>query len=203
VRRALLGLAVLALALLAVSRFWPTVQRIETVGGAHHDRASLLRLARVAPGDPLLWITRWRVDGLSEDPWIRRARVTRHWPDAVAIAVWERTPLARSGEGAGATVWAEDGTVLPGARESERASLPVVRGWGGDRVGEALTLLRLLKDREPKVIQYTPEGFEIALSDAVLFTPGVAALRRQWAAVERHRGGRLAVYPWGVSRTHE
>jgi len=203
VRRALLALTLVTLALLAVSRFWPTVDRVETFPGPHHDRGALMRLARVAPGVPLLWITRWRVDALTADPWIRRARVTRHWPDTVSIAVWERTPLARAGEAPGATVWAEDGTVLPGAREAERASLPVVRGWGGDRTEEALTLVRLLRDREPKVIQYTPEGFEIALSDAVLFTPGVSALRRQWAAVERHRGGRLAVYPWGVSRTNE
>lgn len=202
-RRVLAGLLVALLAVLGASRFWPTVERVEVTGVVHHDAERVMRLARVAPGDPLLWITRWRVAGLTEDPWVRRARVTRHWPDTVSIAVWERTPLARSGLGEDATVWADDGTVLPSASADERADLPVVEGWGGDRTEEALELIRLLRERAPEVIQYTPEGFEIALSDTVVFTPDAAALRRQWAAVERHRGGRLAVYPWGVSKAHE
>lgn len=202
-RALLLITGLLVVAALGVTRFWPTVERIEVTGARHHATGDVLRLARVAPGDPLLWITTWRVSGLSDDPWIARARVTRHWPDTVSIAVWERTPLARSGEGPEALVWARDGTVLPSATEGERADLPVVTGWGGDRTADALELVDLVRSRGPKVIQYSPEGFEIALSDAVLFTPDVSSLRRQWAAVERHRGGRLAVYPWGVSKAHE
>lgn len=202
-RALLLISSLLVVAALGVTRFWPTVERIEVTGTHHHDTGDVLRLARVAPGDPLLWITTWRVSGLSEDPWIARARVTRHWPDTVSIAVWERAPLARSGDGPEAQVWARDATVLPGTSAEERADLAMVTGWGGDRTAEALQLVDLLRSRVPKVIQYSPEGFEIALSDAVLFTPDVSSLRRQWAAVERHRGGRLAVYPWGVSKAYE
>ncbi len=202
-RALLLTIGLLLVAGSGVTRFWPTVERIEVTGGRHHDPGDVLRLARVAPGDPLLWITTWRVSGLTDDPWIARARVTRHWPDTVSIAIWERAPLARSGEGPEARIWARDGTVLPGASAEERADLPIVTGWGGDRTAEALELVDLVRSRGPKVIQYSPEGFEIALSDAVLFTPDVSSLRRQWAAVERHRGGRLAVYPWGVSKAHE
>ncbi len=202
-RALLLTVGLLIVAALGVTRFWPTVERIEVTGTRHHAVGDVLRLARVAPGDPLLWITTWRVSGLSADPWIARARVTRHWPDTVSIAVWERAPLARSGDEPEARVWARDGTVLPSASAEERADLPIVTGWGGDRTAEALELVDLVRSRLPKVIQYSPEGFEIALSDAVLFTPDVSSLRRQWAAVERHRGGRLAVYPWGVSKAHE
>lgn len=196
----LIVLAVLLLAILAVTRFWPPVERIEVTGARHHEPATVLRLARIAPGDPLLWITRWRVAALQDDPWIRQARVIRHWPDAVSVRVWERVPLARDGRGPDAVVWARDGTVLPSTTEAEREGLTVVEGWGGDRTAEALALLRLLTERDPEVIQYSPEGFEIELSDTVLFTPDIAALRRHWAAVESHRGGRLAVYPWGVSK---
>lgn len=196
----LLVLVALLLGILAVTRFWPPVERIEVVGAEHHDPASVSRLARIAPGEPLLWITRWRVAGLQDDPWILRARVIRHWPGTVSVRVWERAPLARSHPGDDAVVWAEDGTILPGTTAEERAGLPVLDGWGADRTEEGLELLRLLMDREPEVVQYSPEGFEIELSDTVLFTPDIAALRRQWAAVESHRGGRLAVYPWGVSK---
>ncbi|MEX2502603.1 MAG: FtsQ-type POTRA domain-containing protein, partial [Trueperaceae bacterium] len=200
----LLAASLLAsLALVAVSRFVPTVERIEVVGAQHHDRASLLRVARVAPGDPLLWITRWRVAGLNMDPWVRRARVIRHWPDTVVLTVWEREPAARASGEADAVAWAWDGTVLPNVPEPVMASLPIVRGWGRDRTDEAMDLLEVLRDRGPLVIEYAPEGFEIALPDGTVFTPDLAALQRQWAAVESHRGGRIAVYPWGVSKAHE
>ena len=199
-----LALTILALlAFAGASRFWPTVERIEVSGSAHLSEERVLRLARIAPGDPLLWITRWRVAELTRDPWVARARITRHWPDAVSVAVWERLPHARSSRTSDAVVWARDGTVLPGTREAERAGLPVIEGWGGDRLDEALDLVSLLKSRGPEVIEYSPEGFEIALSDALLFTPNVEAVRRHWAAVDSHRGGRLAVYPWGVSRSDE
>ena len=81
----LAALLVVLLAVLGASRFWPAVERVEVSGAVHHDVEQVMRLARVAPGDPLLWITRWRVAGLTEDPWVRRARVTRHWPDTTGI----------------------------------------------------------------------------------------------------------------------
>ncbi len=202
-RRGLVVLVLLTLILLAATRFWPTVERIEIVGAQHHAPRTIADLARVQHGDPLLWITRWRADDLARDPWIESARLTRHWPDTVSIAVWERTPFARSGTQMRDVVWAEDGTPLPGASVQERVSLPIVRGWGEDRRVEAMDLLRLLSDRNPRVIEYSPLGFEIVLADVVILTPDRAALERQWAAVERTREGRLAIYPWGVSVADE
>ena len=202
-RLALASALLLTLAGAAVTRFVPVVDRIEVVGAVHHAPAEVARIARVAHGDPLLWITRWRVVGLDDDPWIRRARVIRHWPGTVVVTVWEREPAYREAQGDDAIVRAWDGTALPNVGAEDRASLPVVRGWGRDRSDEARDLLKVLRERSPLVIEYSPEGFEIALPDGTVFTPDLDALQRQWAAVERHRGGRLAVYPWGVSRTHE
>lgn len=200
VRRALLvGVLVVSGGFLAATRFWPTVQRIEIVGAGHHAPVAIAELARVSHGDPLLWITRWRAAGLARDPWIAAARVTRHWPDTVSIAVWERTPSARGGTDADAVVWADDGTPLPGVPLGERGSLPIVRGWGVDRTAEAMELLNLLSERNPKVVEYSPVGFEIVLANVVILTPDRTSLERQWAAVERVRTGRLAIYPWGVS----
>ncbi|MDR9390867.1 MAG: FtsQ-type POTRA domain-containing protein [Trueperaceae bacterium] len=201
-RRALLAAALL-LALLAGTRVTPTVERIEVVGADHHAPADVARLARIAHGDPLLWITAWRVDDLVRDPWIAAAHVERRWPDAVRITVEERTPFARNGTAMNAVVWAEDGTVLPDVAALERADLPVVRGWGPPRREEAFALLRLLRNEDPKVIEYAPMGFTIALADLHVRTPDLEALRREWAAVRAAGSGRVAIYPWGVSVADE
>lgn len=188
-------LLVVLVAVVAVSRFWPTVERLEVLGHEHLSRADVLRLANLAPGDPFLWVTRFRTGALLEEPWVLQARITRHWPDTVAVAVWERTPVLFDG-----TVgYAADGTALPGVDPEVAAALPRLEGWGTPRLDEALALLGMLGPREPRVITYGPEGFEVVLADAVLFTPSVDALRAQWSAFESQRGSRVSVYPWGVS----
>ncbi len=198
-RALLIALLVLAAAALVTSRFVPSVQRVEVSGNEHLSRAQVLRLADVTPGVPFLWVTSFRLRHLVHDPWVRRVRVIRHWPDIISIMVWERQPALTDGT----TTWAADGTVLPGVPPDVQAALPRLKGWGPPRLKEAMTLLRLLHPYGPKVISYTPEGFEIQLTGTYLFTPSAEALEKQWAAFESHRGGRVAVYPWGVSKAHE
>jgi hypothetical protein len=186
---------ILLVALVGVTRFWPLVERVEVIGNVHHDAATVMRLADVAPGDPFLWVTSFRVRGLVADPWVLHTRVTRHWPDTIAIGVQERVPVISDG----ARAWAADATLLPGLGPDDHAALPRLGGWGTPRLEEALVLLAMLERYGVRVITYTPEGFEIQLPNATVFTPSVDALRAQWSAFESQRGGRIAVYPWGVS----
>lgn len=183
-------------ALVTVTRFYPAIVRVEVIGNEHLSRADVLRLANVAPGDPLLWVTRHRVRRLLEEPWVLQARITRHWPDTVALAIAERRPVLQGDDG---IAWAADGVALRGADPERWGDLPRLEGWGTPRTDEALALLAMLAGRGARVITYGPEGFEVVLADAVLFTPSVDALRAQWSAFESQRGGRVAVYPWGVS----
>jgi cell division septal protein FtsQ len=187
--------ALLLVALVLVTRYWPTIERVEVIGNAHHSRERVLRLANVAPGDPFLWVTRFGLGGLVNDPWVLHTRVIRHWPDTIAISLVERVPVISDG----VTAWAEDGTVLPDVPSEELAALPRLAGWGTPRLEEALELLGMLSPHGVEVITYTPEGFEVVLANVVLVTPSVEALRAQWSAFESQRGGRVSVYPWGVS----
>lgn len=198
-RRLLVATLVALGAALVVSRFAPRVEHVTVAGQVHHDAAAIMRLADVAVGDPFLWVTAGRVRGLAADPWVLQALVVRQWPDKVAITVRERFPALTSG----ATTWADDGTVLVGATPAETAGLPLLEGWGPERVTEALALLRLLRPFGVRVISYSPEGFDIELNGTRLFTPSAEALREHWSAFVSHRGGRMAVYPWGVSKAHE
>ena len=187
--------AVVLVALVIGTRLWPAVERVEVLGNVHHSRSQVLRLADIAPGDPFLWVTRFSLRVLQNDPWILHTRVTRHWPDTIAIVVQERVPVLSDG----VTSWAMDGTALPGVQPEVRAGLPLLSGWGTPRLEEALDLLAMLSGYGVEVITYTPEGFEVQLAEAVLITPSVEALRMQWSAFESQRGRRVAVYPWGVS----
>ncbi len=194
-RAFLIILLVLLCALVATSRFWPVVERAEVLGEQHLSRTEVLRLADLAPGDPFLWVTRFSMRGLMQEPWVLQARVTRHWPATVAIRVTERQPLLSDGQ----VAWAADGTALLGADPEVLAALPRLEGWGHPRLEEAIELLHMLVGRGVRVITYGPEGFEVELEELELFTPSVDALRTQWSAFESQRGGRVAVYPWGVS----
>lgn len=195
------GLALLLLlgACVVVSLFYPKVQHVTVEGAQHHSPEAVALLANVRVGDAFLWVTRGRLQGLDQDPWVLNAVVVRQWPDRVHIAIRERVPALTDGT----STWADDGTVLHGATAGETASLPLLQGWGEPRTPEALELLRLLRPFGVRVISYSPEGFEILLDDSELFTPDVQALRQQWSAFVSHRGGRIAVYPWGVSRANE
>ncbi len=192
-------LGLLATGLGVGSRFWPLVDQVHVIGNARYSREQILWLANLDAGSPLLWVSRGSLSGLERDPWIARSSVVRHWPDTVSITVWEREPFMTDGE----QVWSHDGVLLPDVDPAVREGLPLVAGWGEPRTAELVRLLDLLSDRAPEVISYTPDGFDIIIGEARIFTPSVAALEAQWAAVRDVSGGQVSVYPWGVSESNE
>ncbi len=197
-RPLMLALLVALFALLVTTRFYPQVTRIEVLGASHYSDEEILALANLERGDPLLWVTKWRSGALVQDPWIRRARIIRHWPGTLSVAVWEREPFARFGE----TVYAVDGTVLPNG-STEREELVTLRGWGPDRTDEALALLKLVAPYEPEVLSYSPSGFDIRFSESSpkssVYTPSVELLQTHWSGFAGQSEKQIAVYPWGVS----
>ncbi len=198
-RGLLIALLVLAAALVVTSRFVPKIATVSVAGNVHHSVEHVLDSAGIAVGAPLLWVTRGSVRGLAADPWVSNVTVVRVWPDEVRVLITERSPVLVSGD----LALAGDGTVLPGATAAEIAELPRLEGWGTSRAAEAIELARLLEPFGPKVVSYSPAGFKIQLTGGTLLTPSAEALRAQWSAFVSHRGGRVAVYPWGVSASDE
>lgn len=95
--------AVLLAALLAVSmaRLWPWLDRpvreLRIVGVLTWlTPAQLAAAAAIAPGTRLFAVdlaaVRARVAAL---PWVAQVRVTRRWPEAIELRVWQRQPYAR------------------------------------------------------------------------------------------------------------
>ena len=158
-----------------------------------------MRLARAEPGAPFFWITRSRVSDLRLSPWIQNAVVYRHWPDTLSITVEERKPAFSDGF----MSYSLDGTALSGLTKFEQDALIQVSGWGEPRFEEVLTLLNHLAELEPKVLSYSPAGFQIQLAESQLFTPSAALLQENWASFLSQQGTHAYVYPWGVSTAHD
>jgi len=203
VTRWLAAVVVAAMVGAAATRFVPAIDTVRVVGNVHHDPADVMRIARVAPGDPFLWTTRVRVSRLANDPWIASASVEKRWPNRVTIVVTERTPVAWNGDVGAPTAWALDGTALPGTTPGDLASLPVVEGWGPTRLVEALAIVDLLRERDVALVEWHPEGFTIHVGEIVVATPGIASLEASWAAVDGVEAGPASVYPWGASVANE
>ncbi len=194
-RIVLRALFVLSLLVVGVSLFYPKIERVQVSGASHYSEADILRLARVRVGFPLLWVTKQRVGALARDPWILGAQVVRKWPGTLYLSVTERTPVLVQG----ATAYALDGTVLPGATSADRARAVPLRGWGPDRSKEALAIYRLVASKRPQMLSYAPSGFTVSFAGSSLYTPGAEVLRAHWSAFVEQQAARVAVYPWGVS----
>lgn len=115
--RWLIGLGVLAaVALLAYGASISPFLAVNTVtvrGAQHTKVAQLEQAAGVVKGDALFWLsTDDAVKGLQAVPYVRRAKVTKEWPDTVHITVTERTPAAWAEGSTGKVLVDGDGRVL-------------------------------------------------------------------------------------------
>jgi cell division protein FtsQ len=130
--RWLIGVGVLAaVAVLAYGASISPFLDVDTVAvrGAHHTQVSQLeQAAGVAKGDALFWFsTDEAVAGLEAVPYVRRAKVTKEWPDTVRIAVTERTPAAWAESSTGKVLVDGQGRVLE-VVDAPPAGLPQLLG---------------------------------------------------------------------------
>ena len=192
VSRALL-LGLLAATLYVASLvLWP-IERVEVEGAAHLERARVLALANLYPGDPWLWATPQKLAALRREPWVREAVLERPRIGVVRIVLRERTPVATLATPAGTVGLAADGTPLPGAE----ATGPVIEGFGGDRTLQALEIARLIPEAER--IRYDPAGFTVDWGARQLWVRSLENLRVWLPRVNMLRGNDVAIYSWGVS----
>ena len=171
---------------------WP-IEQIEVVGIAHLERARVLEVADLYPGDPWLWATSGRLEALRNDPWVLEARLERPRVGAVRIVVRERVPVATLATAEGSVGLAADGTRLPGAEPTG----PLIEGFGNDRTLEALQIAALLPTAER--IAYNPAGFTVDWEGRHLWIRNLENLRVWLPRVNMIRGNDVAIYSWGVS----
>ena len=84
------------------------------IRGLHHlTAAEVERAGGIHPGDAMLWLDPSRVvRDLEALPYVRRATVSREWPDTVRVTVHERRPVAWVDGPTGKAVVDRSGRVL-------------------------------------------------------------------------------------------
>ncbi|GAA5533192.1 FtsQ-type POTRA domain-containing protein [Deinococcus metallilatus] len=192
-----LGAAVV-IGALAGSWYGLPVRTVTVEGNAQLTAAQVRRLAGLTPGFSWPYYGAWRAQGLASTPWIRSAVVTRRFPDAVDVRVVERVPFARWQRPDGSVVaLAEDGTVLPGAGHLD--ALPLLSGWGPDRLRDALFVARALQQYNVQSVAYTPSGITAQTANGTVWSGDLKNLLKYAGAIVQFPSKQIHIYPWGVS----
>ncbi len=190
--------AVLVAGALAASWFALPIRTVTVVGERHLTAAQVRGLAGLTPGFGWLYYGAWRADGLKGSPWVRSATITRTFPDRVTVELRERTPQVRwQRSGRPEVGVAADGTLLPGARNLD--GLPLVQGWGPDRLPEALRVLKVLGRYNVQSVVYTPTGLRVKLPTGSVWSGDPATLLKYAGSITMYPKQDISIYPWGVS----
>jgi cell division septal protein FtsQ len=121
-----------------------TVKTILVEGCMRVDKAEVLRQSGLARGMRMMQLKPAAVQkALEQNAWVRRARVSRQFPNVVAVRLEERRPIALINCG---RVWYldQDGVLLP-LFAATYSNLPVVSGFLPDTAGRlgAVALARV------------------------------------------------------------
>lgn len=159
-----------------------TVRHSDVAGNRTVGEARIDYAAEVPTGTPLARVDldaiRARVESI---PAVRRAEVSRSWPDTVRIEVTERTPVAVIDQGAGLRALDPDG-VLFGSYDVPPRNLPLVR-TPPDTDGEALEEGARVIDSLPAGIARRVEVIEVSSVDEIELVLG-GGRRVVWGSAE-------------------
>lgn len=176
------------------------VDDVLVTGRKETDPRDLLEVIGIERGMPILAVdldaVRERVTAL---PWVKDARVERHLPDTLFVAINERRPLALWQRHRALTLVDEEGVVISDRGLGRFAALPIVIGDGApERARDAIAMLAREPDLLKRVRALTWIGdrrWTIRLDDlqgggidVQLPEAGAAAAWSQLAVMERDHG---------------
>ena len=175
------------------------IRTVEVSGNKQLTLLEVKRLAGLSNAEPFGWLYygAWRAQALADNAWVESAHITRVFPGRIEVRLQERVPVAQLRDRSGViSVVAADGTPLPGAQ----ATGPVISGWGPDRMSESLFAARALARYNVQSVTYTPTGLTVHTSQGTIWSGNSALLLKYAKAIETQaQGGRINLYPWGVS----
>ncbi len=171
------------------------VRTVRVSGNHFLTAAQVQQLSGLSPKFGWLYYGAWRARDLARSPWVRAARITRHFPDTVEVLVTERVPSAQLLQGDHFVAMDWDGTVLPHGPLRG----PQIVGWGPNRLNDAIRAARLMARYNVQSVTYTPQGMTVKTAQGTAWSGSYASLRKYGVGVRMYPGKRVNIYPWGVS----
>lgn len=198
-----------------ITLFYPRVTpaTVTITGLKHLERDVILGKMGLLTPRAWLWYGEKDVKSLLLNPWIAGAKVVKHFPNRLEVAITERVPFARFKTPTGESVVARDGVLLPDANNIHNGAL--ISGWGQDRRLEALEVIATLDGFQVKEVVYSPSGLRISTEQGSLWCESLDSLYKyarkvtglkdqmtdNQSSTKQNSTKQINIYPWGVSVT--
>ncbi len=125
------------------------LESILVSGRIQADKKSILDSIDLPIGTPMMFIHLKDVQSrLEKNPWVKTARVERHFPHTLKVIIEERSPIARWQKDQKIMLLGEEGQAIPVTPDQRYNTLPLFVGMGANENAHAL--LSML-DRYPEV----------------------------------------------------
>ena len=120
-----------------------TVREVIVEGRSKTRKSVLLQALQVSEGDNILAINITEMkDRINKLPWVKSARIERHFPNKISLTLFERTPMARWQTNRMLKLIDVDGDVIPRVDLTRFSNLPIIIGKNAPKIaGQILNTL--------------------------------------------------------------
>ena len=120
-----------------------TVREVIVEGRSKTRKSVLLQALQVSEGDNILAINITEMkDRINKLPWVKSARIERHFPNKISLTLFERTPMARWQTNRMLKLIDVHGDVIPIVDLTRFSNLPIIIGKNAPKIaGQILKTL--------------------------------------------------------------
>ena len=120
-----------------------TVKEVIVEGRSKTKKSALLQALQVSEGDNILAINITEMkDRINKLPWVKSARIERHFPNKISLTLFERTPMARWQTNRMLKLIDVNGDVIPIVDLTRFSNLPIIIGKNAPKIaGQILNTL--------------------------------------------------------------
>ncbi len=127
------------------------VKEVIVEGRAKTNKTDLLAALQISEGDSILRININKIrERINKLPWIKSARVERHFPNKISLSLVERVPLARWQKNRQLSLIDTQGDIIPRVDLARFLHLPIIIGENAPKL--ARQILKILS-KEPHLFR--------------------------------------------------
>ena len=115
------------------------VREVIVQGRSKTKKSALLQALQVSEGDNILAINMTKMrDRINKLPWVKSARVERHFPNKISLTLVERTPMARWQTNRTLKLIDIHGDVIPRVDLARFSNLPIIIGKNAPKIASQI-----------------------------------------------------------------